>query len=74
MEKTKTLGDAYMVAAGVPVARPDHAYAITDLALRFRDHVAAHRFDGRAIDLRIGINSRLVWSAPTSSRMTFGAM
>jgi adenylate cyclase len=57
LEKIKTVGDAYMVAAGVPVARPDHAHAIADLAVRFRDHVAAHRFDGRAIDLRIGINS-----------------
>lgn len=57
LEKIKTVGDAYMVAAGVPAARPDHAHAIADLALRFRDHVAANRFDGREIDLRIGINS-----------------
>jgi len=57
LEKIKTVGDAYMVAAGVPVARSDHAQAIADLALRFRDHVATHRFEGRAIDLRIGINS-----------------
>ena len=57
LEKIKTVGDAYMVAAGVPAARPDHAHAIADLALRFRDHVAANRFDGQEIDLRIGINS-----------------
>lgn len=57
LEKIKTVGDAYMVAAGVPVARPDHAHAIADLALRLRDHVAVNRFDGRAIDVRIGINS-----------------
>jgi guanylate cyclase len=57
LEKIKTVGDAYMVAAGVPTARPDHAHAISDLALRFRDHVAANRFDGQEIDLRIGINS-----------------
>jgi guanylate cyclase len=57
LEKIKTVGDAYMVAAGVPTARPDHAHAIADLALRFRDHVAANRFDGHEIDLRIGINS-----------------
>ncbi len=57
LEKIKTVGDAYMVAAGVPAARTDHAHAIADLALRFRDHVAANRFDGQKIELRIGINS-----------------
>ncbi len=33
LEKIKTVGDAYMVAAGVPEARPDHARAIAELAL-----------------------------------------
>ena len=28
IEKIKTIGDAYMAAAGVPVGRPDHAEAI----------------------------------------------
>lgn len=57
LEKIKTVGDAYMVAAGVPRARPDHAEAMAELALRIRDHVAAHDFAGRRIRLRIGINS-----------------
>ena len=57
LEKIKTVGDAYMVAAGVPVTRPDHAHAIADLALRFRDHTAGNRFDGKDIRLRIGLNS-----------------
>lgn len=57
LEKIKTVGDAYMVAAGVPVARPDHAHAIADLALRFRDHTAENRFEGKDIRLRIGLNS-----------------
>ena len=57
LEKIKTVGDAYMVAAGVPVTRPDHAHAIADLALRFRDHTAANRFEGKDIRLRIGLNS-----------------
>ncbi len=57
LEKIKTVGDEYMVASGVPVARPDHAYAVAELALRIRDHVAANDFDGRKIALRIGINS-----------------
>ena len=57
MEKIKTVGDAYMVASGVPRGRPDHADAIAELALRMRDHVAANRVGGLEIRLRIGINS-----------------
>jgi len=57
LEKIKTVGDAYMVAAGVPVARSDHAQAIAELALRIRDHVAATPIAGRRLSLRIGISS-----------------
>jgi guanylate cyclase len=57
LEKIKTVGDAYMVAAGVPVPRPDHAPAIAELALRLRDHVATTPIAGRPIELRIGIAS-----------------
>ncbi len=57
LEKIKTVGDEYMVASGVPVPRRDHAEAIAELALRFRDHVATNEFEGRRIRLRIGINS-----------------
>lgn len=57
VEKIKTVGDEYMVAAGVPTARPDHAYVIAELALRIRDHVENNQFDGHRIHLRIGINS-----------------
>ncbi len=57
LEKIKTIGDAYMVAAGVPVARPDHALAIAGLALRIRDHAATSPVDGRLLSFRIGIHS-----------------
>jgi adenylate cyclase len=57
LEKIKTVGDAYMVAAGVPVPRPDHAQAIAELALRIRDHVATTPIAGRPIELRIGVAS-----------------
>ncbi len=33
LEKIKTIGDAYMVAAGLPVARSDHAEAMADMAV-----------------------------------------
>jgi len=57
LEKIRTVGDEYMVAAGVPQPRPDHAQAIAELALRIRDHTATNRFDDHEITLRIGINS-----------------
>ena len=57
LEKIKTVGDAYMVAAGVPHVRSDHAHAIAELALRIRDHTENNQFDGHDISLRIGINS-----------------
>lgn len=57
LEKIKTVGDAYMVAAGVPHERPDHAHAIAELALRMRDYTEANKFDGHDIRMRIGINS-----------------
>jgi adenylate cyclase len=57
LEKIKTIGDAYMVAAGVPEARSDHAHAIAELALRIRDHIATNMIHGRRLSLRIGISS-----------------
>jgi class 3 adenylate cyclase len=58
LEKIKTIGDAYMVAAGVPTARPDHARAIAQMALDMQTTVAEFtRPDGQPFQLRIGINS-----------------
>jgi adenylate cyclase len=34
VEKIKTIGDAYMAAAGLPEVRPDHAEVMGELALR----------------------------------------
>ncbi|MCR4281416.1 MAG: hypothetical protein NUV72_00060, partial [Bauldia sp.] len=48
LEKIKTIGDCYMVAAGVPRARADHAEALVSLSPRHarRHHVAvADRLD-----------------------------
>jgi adenylate cyclase len=39
IEKIKTIGDAYMAAAGLPKARPDHAEAAAELALGMLDAV-----------------------------------
>ena len=58
LEKIKTVGDAYMVAGGIPNPRPDHLVAVLAMALRMGTEVAAvgDRY-GRALQLRIGIDS-----------------
>lgn len=58
LEKIKTIGDAYMVAAGVPLAREDHLPAIASFALDMQ--AAIQHFiqpDGNPFQLRIGINA-----------------
>ncbi len=58
LEKIKTIGDAYMVVAGVPVQRGDHQAAIAEMALDIRDEV--HRFSmdtGIELAVRVGIDS-----------------
>ncbi|MBS0224414.1 MAG: adenylate/guanylate cyclase domain-containing protein [Proteobacteria bacterium] len=57
VEKIKTIGDCYMVAAGVPRERDDHAHALVDLALDMRAEVERREFGGRKLTFRIGINS-----------------
>jgi guanylate cyclase len=57
IEKIKTIGDAYMAAAGVPSPRSDHAEAVTRMALQVRDYFAENEIRGRKLTFRIGINS-----------------
>lgn len=57
LEKIKTIGDCYMVAAGVPRPRADHARALTRLALEMRDHVRGRTFRGHTLQFRFGLNS-----------------
>jgi guanylate cyclase len=58
VEKIKTIGDCYMVAAGVPRERPDHAHALAGLALELRECTKClPDRDGHDLRLRIGISS-----------------
>jgi adenylate cyclase len=57
LEKIKTIGDCYMVAAGVPRSCPDHARVIVNLALDMRAAVTERKFGDRDLAFRIGINS-----------------
>lgn len=58
VEKIKTIGDAYMVAGGLPVPKDNHAEAIAQMALDMQQ--AIHRFQaqqGKSFQIRIGINT-----------------
>ena len=58
VEKIKTIGDAYMVAGGIPLARDDHAEAIAELALAMGPQLAtAQPRPGLPLQVRIGIDS-----------------
>jgi len=57
LEKIKTIGDCYMVAAGVPRPRPDHAQALARLALDMQEYVSQNEIQGHQLQFRIGINS-----------------
>jgi guanylate cyclase len=58
VEKIKTIGDAYMVAAGVPLARADHAEAIAEMALAMGPELARVAAQlGLSLEVRIGIDS-----------------
>jgi PAS domain S-box-containing protein len=61
LEKIKTIGDAYMVASGLPTPRADHAEAIANMALAMRDAMQTFQNQlGKPLRLRIGINSGIV--------------
>ena len=58
LEKIKTIGDCYMVAAGVPTPRADHARALALMSLDMLDAVrSADAVGYLGLELRIGINS-----------------
>jgi len=58
LEKIKTIGDAYMMVGGVPIANPDHAETCAHAALEFMDALRVfnrrHQLDWQ---IRIGMNS-----------------
>jgi len=58
LEKIKTIGDCYMVAAGVPSPRPDHARALALMALDMQEAMRSVDEIGHlGLELRVGINS-----------------
>lgn len=57
IEKIKTIGDAYMAAAGLPDPRPDHAAAGVAFAKALLAETARSTDGGAPLALRIGIHS-----------------
>jgi class 3 adenylate cyclase len=56
LEKIKTIGDAYMVVAGVPQAREDHAQVMLQMAIAMHAVADAQpEIDGHRLQLRTGI-------------------
>jgi adenylate cyclase len=58
IEKIKTIGDAYMAAAGLPLPRPDHAEVIADFALAMLNELeAVNATLAEPFQIRIGIHT-----------------
>jgi guanylate cyclase len=58
VEKIKTIGDAYMLASGLPVARREHAAVVVEAALEMRaivERIAAEY--GIVLQIRIGVHT-----------------
>lgn len=61
LEKIKTIGDAYMAAAGLPLRTRDNARVVADMALAMIDATETIcRENGYDLSLRIGINTGVV--------------
>jgi adenylate cyclase len=58
VEKIKTIGDAYMVAGGIPLPREDHADAVAEMALAMGPEFSRLASEtGHALQVRIGIDT-----------------
>ena len=58
LEKIKTIGDAYMVAAGVPEPRPDHARALAHMSLEMQEAMRSDdAVSSLGLELRVGIDT-----------------
>jgi sensor domain CHASE-containing protein/class 3 adenylate cyclase len=58
LEKIKTIGDAYMVASGIPHHRVDHAEAIADMALDMLQALKQfNKQNSQDFSIRIGVNT-----------------
>lgn len=58
LEKIKTIGDAYMVAGGIPNPRKDHVKCVVEMALDMQEEIRKFNTDNDYnLSIRIGINT-----------------
>ena len=58
VEKIKTIGDAYMAAAGLPLPQDNHAEVIANMALDMQQAITRFQEQqGKSFQIRIGINT-----------------
>ncbi len=62
LEKIKTIGDAYMAAAGLPIADAEHATKLVNAAIDIRDFIETYKKERIAqsktyFEVRIGVHS-----------------
>ncbi|HEY9528166.1 MAG TPA: adenylate/guanylate cyclase domain-containing protein [Anaerolineales bacterium] len=76
VEKIQVAGDAYMVAAGVPNPRSDHATVLAQLALDMLDYLKREEFLGgkHPVEIRIGLNSGSLIGGVIGRRKYFYAL
>ncbi len=61
LEKIKTIGDAYMVAGGLPIRRDNHLLAMADMALEMQEVIQnISREIHQPLQLRVGIDTGMV--------------
>lgn len=69
LEKIKTIGDAYMVAGGLPEPRADHAEAMAEMALEILSMCTRLSQEiGETVEVRIGMDSGPVIAGVIGSR------
>lgn len=72
MEKIKTIGDAYMVGAGILGPRKDHAQTAANMALEILDLMDRRREQtGEHVGLRIGLHSGPAISGVIGTKKVF---
>lgn len=57
IEKIKTVGDAYLAVAGLPMPDSSHAQNVVKAAIEIRNYMLARKTHTQTFDVRIGIHS-----------------
>ena len=57
IEKIKTVGDAYLAVAGLPMPDANHAQNVVKAAIEIRDYMDTRKAKVKTFDVRVGIHS-----------------